>query len=521
MKLKLSLSLAVVVLFVSGAGLSEAPKLHPAGGLLFQDPYTVPGLTVVDEFSAAPGAPTAAPPSATDLTSEMPPVGDQGNQNSCVAWAVGYYDKTHIEYIERLYSWRDTTWHPDVPEHQISPSFIYNQINAGRDGGCYMNDAQILLVQQGACMLSDFPYHDYDYTTWPGESAYARAIPYRGFDGWAINVMSDVGINQVKLVLANHHTCVLGINIYPNFDYIENYDTVYTVSAKTGRSRGGHAVCIVGYDDNKVTADGPGAFRIVNSWGEDWGSGGYAWMSYYAVKTTKANLSQGFVYVTNDRDKYVPTALARVKLTHPSRDNVGIMFGIGRSSAPLWNFYYRGFWILQNTITDRPFPNSNLVFDLTAGAAYFDQTDSVFVQCIDKKRDKKTGKIDFLSAEYKGRYGYPGQKVSIPDYNVAVYSKVVLPPTFGPQGTPLDGAQAASRATYRNGAASVAFNLARPGTVKVGFFDETGRIVAAANAQRQSGSNELSISLPLSAGVYFYRLEAGSTTMNGKLAVTR
>lgn len=177
MKLKVGLSLVLMVLLVSGAGLSEVTKLHPAGGLLFQDPHNAPGLKVLDRFPAWLGPP-AALPSSVDLMSEMPTVGDQGNQNSCIAWAVGYYDKTHVEYIERLYGWMDTTWHLDVPAHQISPSFIYNQIDAGRDGGAYMNDAFILLCQQGASMLSDCPYHDYDYTTWPAESAYSHAIPY-------------------------------------------------------------------------------------------------------------------------------------------------------------------------------------------------------------------------------------------------------------------------------------------------------------------------------------------------------
>jgi hypothetical protein len=39
----------------------------------------------------------------------------------------------------------------------------------------------------------------------------------------------------------------------------------------------GHAMTIIGYDDNK----GPnGAFQVVNSWGEVWGDNGYVWIDY-------------------------------------------------------------------------------------------------------------------------------------------------------------------------------------------------------------------------------------------------
>jgi hypothetical protein len=187
----------------------------------------------------------------------------------------------------------------------------------------------------------------------------------------------------------------------------------------------------------------------------------------------------------------------------------------------LATYTFRRFWALEGQITDRPFPNHNLVFDLTSGDSFIDRTDTVFVSCLDKKKDRKTGTIDFLSVEYGTRHGSSSQKVTIPDYNVAVYDKVVLPFAFGPQAKPLDGSVAASRASYRNGAVNVAFNLDRPGAVKIAFFDEMGRTVARATAQGQSGPNELSVKLPRTAGVYFYRLESGSTTMTGKLAAIR
>ncbi len=510
MKLKVCLSMALAVLLATGAGLSETPRLHPAGDLLFQDPYTVPGLTVLTEI---PGAPPLA--TSVDLSAQMPPIGNQGQQGSCVAWSIGYYDKTHAEWVE--HRWNDST-----TNHQISPAFIYNQINGGRDGGAYMSDAQKLICEQGSCMLSDFPYNQSNYTTWPSESAYAHGIWYRGQSYSALSVTTDAGINSVKNLLAGGQTCVLGINVYSNFDNIQNYNYTYTVHDKYGTNRGGHAVCIVGYNDTMTTHDGKGAFKLANSWGTSWGKAGYWWMSYYAVKTTSAGLSQGYVYITNDRTGYKPTALARVKLTHASRDLIGITFGIGSSKSPLWTKAFRQFQMLNYTITNQAFPNNNLVFDLSDGASYLTQTDSIYVRCIDTKQDQLTGKINYLSAQCNGRTGTsPQTPVSIPDYNTAVFAKLVLPHGMGPQGEPLNASLAASRAELRNGLFSAAFELARPGAVRLAVYDDIGRTLAATTAQGQSGPNELSVELSRPAGVYFYRLESGSTTMTGKLAAIR
>ncbi|MBQ7591391.1 MAG: hypothetical protein IJU46_02560 [Clostridia bacterium] len=45
-------------------------------------------------------------------------------------------------------------------------------------------------------------------------------------------------------------------------------------------SKYGHAMLIVGWDDGRAAGSGTGAFRVKNTWGEGWGDGGYAWVSY-------------------------------------------------------------------------------------------------------------------------------------------------------------------------------------------------------------------------------------------------
>ena len=236
-------------------------------------------------------------PSSVDLTNMLPPVGDQGSQGSCVAWAVGYYYKTFTEHTEQ--SWDVTT-----DAHQFSPAFVYNQINGGHDNGSTFSDAFQLLEDKGCDTLKIFPYNDQDYTTQPTQDQLNLALPFKIQDygnlfygrrvnapyapttdwTWEGTPLTDQEINNLKGILANKHSVfVIGIPVFGSWyrsdfgphDYIHNVpddggDTFY----------GYHAVTLVGYDDNMYG----GAFRMVNSWGKNWGDNGYTWITYNWIK---------------------------------------------------------------------------------------------------------------------------------------------------------------------------------------------------------------------------------------------
>jgi hypothetical protein len=311
--------------------------------------------------------------SSFDNSAHLPPVGDQGQQGSCVAWAIGYYYKTYQE-------WQDYGWSIIDPNHIFSPAFIYNHIDGGWDGGAFFSDALKLLTDNGCATIAEFPYNQSDYTSLPSESVYRDAIKYRSDSAYYIQTNDMAGIEQVKQFLANGNIAVLGINIYGNFDNIKNYNNTYCVKDKTGNNRGGHALTLVGYDDNKVTADGNGAFRLVNQWGTSFGDNGFCWMSYQAVMDS--NLSQRFACYTTDRIQYTPTIIASTQITHPDRNLLKLTFGIGLKNAPLYSKNYFDF--LMNTMQGLParsFPINNIDFDLSDGLSYLDtiQNNNVFL----------------------------------------------------------------------------------------------------------------------------------------------
>jgi hypothetical protein len=445
-----------------GLGNSDLPELHPCG-LIREDPRTVPGMI---QDTITPEPPRALSVSV-DLSNQMPPVGNQGNQGSCTAWAVGYYQKTH-------YEWREHNWNDSTTNHQFSPAFIYNQINGGADSGSSTSDAFALITDQGCATLADCPYNQNDCTTWPSESAYARAIPFRGGSPHWFWMQDTNGINKAKQRLDSGYTTVIGIEVYSNFDYIHNYGYKYCVADTYGGDRGSHAITIVGYNDTMTTNDGTGAFKIINSWGTSWGLSGYCWMSYVAARN--AALSHQVGYYLDDLIGYSPTMLGRVKITHSARDKIGIRLGVGRPSSPNWQKNFRT-W--RHPRIDRSFPGNNIVFDMTEGEPYItnNTTDTVFVRAIDDVSDSKTGTINYFAATHLA-WNATGVSsdtpVNIPDYNVGVYARArILHADVGvtqitaPTGTVDSGATIAPKARVKNYGSS---NASFPVTFKIGSF---------------------------------------------------
>ncbi|TQE83691.1 C1 family peptidase [Leptospira noguchii] len=209
--------------------------------------------------------------SKVDLSPSMPPVGNQGEQGSCVAWSTAYATKSFQEYIERKsskdWSLRSTQGTPNYSKI-FSPAFIYNQINGGRDNGSLISDAMRVMVEMGAAPWDTMPYNPADYRTRPSQAAIEAASKYKAKEFLRVKTTD---MNEVKAQLSEGKPVVAGVLVYENFFNLKG-DQIYKEGL--GKTYGGHAIALVGYDDSK------NAVKFINSWGTDWGDQGYGYIDY-------------------------------------------------------------------------------------------------------------------------------------------------------------------------------------------------------------------------------------------------
>ncbi len=219
-------------------------------------------------------------PASVDLSLDVPVPGNQGGQGSCVGWAVAFALKSYHERIER-------GWPLTADRHVMSPAYVYNQIKVP-GGGAYFLDAFNLLIGQGVSSWAQMPYDPRDDRTQPSAAARAEAANYRIAEwGVVLRTTHAIFVQEIKRHLATGVPVVIGVPVYPDFDSLSESNPVYDHTG--GHRRGYHAIVIVGYDDALS------AFRIINSWGADWGIDGYGWIDYAASKSLIRS-----AYVTRD-----------------------------------------------------------------------------------------------------------------------------------------------------------------------------------------------------------------------------
>ncbi len=227
----------------------------------------------------------ALPPSV-DLRADCSPIETQHPLGSCTAQAgVGL-----LEYFERRAFGRH------IDGSRLFLYFVSRRLgNMHGDVGCYLRLTMGGMTLFGVPHEQFWPYNPANIDVDPPAFVYALAQNYQAVIYYRLDPpgtpYNNAFVMRLKLLLFAKLPMMFGFTVYRDaitqvtngrIPFPTPRDTVYA----------GHAVDIVGYDDNLPIKNRSlggietrGAFLIRNSWGPGWGMNGYGYLPYeYMLK---------------------------------------------------------------------------------------------------------------------------------------------------------------------------------------------------------------------------------------------
>ncbi len=321
---------------------------------------------VLDENSENAPSGAVLLPSSVDLSlsESFPSVGNQGSVGSCTAWASTYYQFGY--QVASMNSWDAK----NDPTKQFSPKWTYNLCNNGINKGSLYSTIYSVLANQGAVRYSEFAPSGVatraEYGTWYLDTeGMKRALQYRISDyehlcfadveaSTPITNSKSACLNVMKSLLNSGNVLTFQTD-FGEWDYMK-LSSQYN-SALNGQyvcikhydpddKWSGHAMAIVGYDDNisyDLNEDGiiqnyeKGAFKIVNSWGEQYGNDGYMWVMYDALNRVSNATNQNvpnrepifddYAYNIITVEEYPLDLVAEVTISQSCRNQIKLKLG--------------------------------------------------------------------------------------------------------------------------------------------------------------------------------------------------
>jgi hypothetical protein len=220
-------------------------------------------LSALGTAGSTPALETAEGPitPALDYSSEIEHMRDSGAEGSVVGQALA----TALEFQIAKATHED---------HAISARYIYYAARQAsgstrEDSGARIEDGVKVLSSKGAVEDAVWPYIPGQFAADP-PAAVEKARRFR-----IAGVQKLKGLSGVKRALARNGPVVAGISVFQSM--------MGAAVAKNGRLPlpapkeqiiGGHAIVIVGYDDQQKLV------KFANSWGVNWGEHGFGYLSY-------------------------------------------------------------------------------------------------------------------------------------------------------------------------------------------------------------------------------------------------
>jgi len=249
----------------------------------------------------------ATSPSSFSLERYVPQVYDQGETSMCAAYALA---TCRTMLYAKYHNYTSTK---KIKEKAFSPYFIYYNNVEKQDNKCVrglgIDNVLNFIMESGFAQIMDVEYPRY----YPFTSNRLCGIYPNNYDKDMLSAKAYTidevywlnDINQFKSEISGGRpVCFIMDPFPPTLEAVINQDIwepnasvqcngitqnnyrckqrvkdklyCYNHISQAEESSLGHVMLIIGYDDYKYG----GAFRILNSWGEEWGENGKIWIKY-------------------------------------------------------------------------------------------------------------------------------------------------------------------------------------------------------------------------------------------------
>lgn len=230
-------------------------------------------LAVTDEENAKM-------PRSVSYEAFCPTAGNQGEKATTVAYATAYYLRTILEN-QALNSKESGA----VNANRLSPDYLYQRCKSTDDTDCtngislesalgILRTEGVPRLQTAGALVCNQP---------ASNTAIREAANYRIADYKPLFGAKDSKLNKLRLL---RKTLAEGTPVVVEFMAPESFTLAKKVwmritNETIDMAPYGLALCVIGYDDDQFG----GAFRVVNSWGREWGENGKCWIKYTDMPT--------------------------------------------------------------------------------------------------------------------------------------------------------------------------------------------------------------------------------------------